>query len=437
MPQKAEHTIHILEGEATLYQRAGTPHWQVRYKVGGKWLRNTTKEAKLKDAKRVAVDLIGNAKYRERNDLPIVNKRFKSVANLAIKRMNELIGVGQGKPTYKQYIQAINKYLIPYFGRHNIDKIDYVAMMKFQAWRKEKMVKEPSQSAINTHNSAMNRVFDEALMRGYITKLQIPNLENKGVSSDRRPDFTFKEYVQIYRYMRQWVKEARQGYETVARTILRNYILILANTGIRAGTEAMNLKWRHIYYEENEGVGGNKVLTMYIKGKTKERRIPVRHCVARYLQRIQQADAKLKKMTFDEVLEKQIDSYVFRINNKDMTTQYGRMFKRMLIKMDLLKDAVTNKDRTLYSFRHFYATYALTKGNISMSWLCDYMSTSEGMIRKHYKHLNLQILAPHFVGRGELNKQLKYGKDDKKPVEKPKPVPKSSATVIELKKRME
>ena len=432
MPQKAEHTVHILEGEATLYQRAGTPHWQVRYKVGGKWLRNTTKEAKLKEAKRVAVDLIGNAKYRERNDLPIVNKRFKSVANLAIKRMNELIGVGQGKPTYKQYIQAINKYLIPYFGRHNIDKIDYVAMMKFQAWRKERMVKEPSQSAINTHNSAMNRVFDEALMRGYITKLQIPNLENKGVSSDRRPDFTVKEYVQIYRHMRQWVKDARKGYETVARNILRNYILILANTGIRAGTEAMNLKWRHVYYKE---LDGKKTLMMYIKGKTKERRIPVRHCVARYLQRIQQADAKLKKMTFDEVLEKQVDTYVFRINDKDMTTQYGRMFKRMLDKIGILNDAVTHRERTLYSFRHFYATYALTKGNITMTWLCDYMGTSEGMIRKHYKHLNLELVATHFVGGGEVYQQLKYGKDDKKPIEKPKQVPKTNATVIELKKR--
>jgi integrase len=27
---------------------------------------------------------------------------------------------------------------------------------------------------------------------------------------------------------------------------LRDYVLILANTGMRHGTEAMNLKWRHI-----------------------------------------------------------------------------------------------------------------------------------------------------------------------------------------------
>ena len=57
------------------------------------------------------------------------------------------------------------------------------------------------------------------------------------------------------------------------------------------------------------------------------------------------------------------------------------------------------------------------------------------MIRKHYKHLNLELVATHFVGGGEVYQQLKYGKDDKKQIEKPKQVPKTNATVIELKKR--
>ena len=83
MPQKAEHTVYILEGKAILYKRAGTPHWQVRYKAGGKWLRSTTKQADLDEAKSVATELIMNAWFRAKNDMPIVNKRFKAVANIA------------------------------------------------------------------------------------------------------------------------------------------------------------------------------------------------------------------------------------------------------------------------------------------------------------------------------------------------------------------
>ena len=61
MPQKAPHTVHILEGKATLYQRPTTPQWFVRYKVGGKWLRSTTKKNRLEEAKQAAVDIVTNA----------------------------------------------------------------------------------------------------------------------------------------------------------------------------------------------------------------------------------------------------------------------------------------------------------------------------------------------------------------------------------------
>ena len=125
MPQKASHTVHILEGKATLYQRVNSPFWFVRYKAAGKWLRSSTKKDTLEEAKQAAVDIVTNAWFRERNNLSLINKRFKHVANLAIKRMNELLDNGQGKVTYKHYIQAINNYLIPFLAQHNIDKIDY------------------------------------------------------------------------------------------------------------------------------------------------------------------------------------------------------------------------------------------------------------------------------------------------------------------------
>jgi len=59
--KKVEHTVHILEGKATLSIRKTSPVWQVRYKVGNKWLRTTTKEEDLAKAKSKAVDLVTNA----------------------------------------------------------------------------------------------------------------------------------------------------------------------------------------------------------------------------------------------------------------------------------------------------------------------------------------------------------------------------------------
>lgn len=405
MPQKASHTVHILEGKATLYQRPTTPQWFVRYKVGGKWLRSTTKQNTLEAAKQAAVDIVTNAWFREKNDLPIVNKRFKHVANLAIKRMDDLLANGQGKVTYKHYTQAINKYLIKFLGNHNIDKIDYALLSKFSIWRAQQMRTKPSQSCINTHNSALNRVFDEALLRGFITKSQVPYLENKGIASERRDDFTVEEYKQLYQYMRKWVKDAREGREKAIRNLLRDYVLILANTGIRAGTEAMNLKWQHITIVKQDG---QDYLTLHVKGKTKKMRaIQVPHRVAVYLQRIQMRDDEINDMSFYELIDASLDKYVFRIDGKDMTSNFGKVFKRLLAAAELLKDRRSGKDRTLYCLRHYYATLRITIGQISTKQLAEYMGTSEGMIEKHYGHLNLQRIANKFVGAGTLDTALK------------------------------
>ncbi|MDC3394630.1 hypothetical protein OAX13_03705 [Planktomarina temperata] len=72
--------------------------------------------------------------------------------------------------------------------------IDYEMLQKFVRWREAKMGREPRSSTLNTHNSALNRIFDEAVVRGYMNKSQVPVLVNKGRDSVRRPDFTREEY---------------------------------------------------------------------------------------------------------------------------------------------------------------------------------------------------------------------------------------------------
>lgn len=395
MPPKSDQSVHILEGKAVLYLRENTPHWQVRYKVHGRWHRQTTKKDDFKDAKSVAVEIVTNAWFREKNDLPVASKKFKSVAKLAIDRMNGLIEAGQGKATYKTYIQALQRYLVPYLGSYNVDRIDTAVMNQFSAWRLKEFGRIPNASTLNNHNSALNRVFDEAVERGFMTKFQIPMLRNDGIKTDRRPDFTLSEYTRLYRAMRPWVKSARKGNETILRTILRDYVLVLANCGIRAGTEAMSLRWRSISFINEKG---KKYLVLHVNGKTGERECIARHCVARYLNRLRMATHADKKGTFEEFLKKQHSEYVFRVDGQDMTTRYGRMFARLLAAVDLLVDPRTERDRTLYSLRHTYATFALTYGHMNIYTLSNQMGTSVKMIEDHYGHLQLRKKAHEIAG---------------------------------------
>jgi integrase len=382
MPQKIDSTVHILEGSATLFKRPTSPIWHVRYKAHGKWERMTTKCEKLSDAKKAGADIVMNAMFREKNNLPIVSKRFKAVAKLAIARMNDMQAAKQGKATFKTYIQSLNKYFIPLIGNHNIDKIDNAVLAKFDRERLEMMGKIPSASVLNNHNSAINRVFDEAIERGYMTKFQIPLLRNQGVKTQRRPDFTLEDYTAIYKGMRKWVKEARKGNETTLRAVLREYVLVLANTGIRAGTEAMNLKWKNLFYFEEKGV---RYLALNVNGKTGHREVIARQNALHYLDRLRKLNSEWQDGTFEEFIAKKVDAYVFRVKGKDMTTTFGRMFARFLQNNELQYDARTGKERTLYSLRHYYATMALAYDRMTIYTLSKHLGTSVKTVS--YTHL--------------------------------------------------
>ena len=395
MPPKSDDTVHILEGKATLFKRALTPHWHVRYKANGKWERTTTKCEALKDAKDKAEEIVSEARFRERNQLPIISKRFQAVAKLAIARMQDEQQANRGKATYKTYIQALNGHLIPFLGNHNIDRIDGALMNAFAVHRIKTMGRTPSASVINNHNSALNRVFDEAVQHSYMTKLQVPMLRNDGLKSDRRPDFTAQEYRALYKGMRGWVAKARKGNETVLRQVMRDYVPVIANTGFRAGTEGMNLKWSNVYFFMEEGA---KYLALWVDGKTDAHEMTARHAAVRYLDRLRKRNAAWSGGTFEEFLDKKVDDYVFRVEGKDMTTTFGRMFKRLLTQLGLLRDGRTGKERTLYSLRHMYATYALTSSRLDIHQLARHMDTSVAMIEKHYSHILMRKFAHKIAG---------------------------------------
>ena len=76
------------------------------------------------------------------------------------------------------------------------------------------------------------------------------------------------------------------------RELLRDYVLILANTGMRHGTESYGLKWKHISF--HTGKNGRRYLMMNVNGKTGKRELVARHNVAGYLQRIHARPDKVR-----------------------------------------------------------------------------------------------------------------------------------------------
>ena len=433
-------TTHTLvERQLVLFQRPRSTVWQCRYQVDGKWQRESTKERNLDKAKLVAHDLLVEANVRKKLKAAPITRTFKDIARHAILRMEKAIADGDGKSMYKEYISITENYLIKFFGKYKIDAITYQLIEEFNTWRIEKMKSVPKLSTILNHNAALNRVFDEGIYRGYMFEINRPKILAMGKKSERRPAFDLDEIRALKANFNDWISRAKAD-SVELRTLLRDYVAILLDTGMRVGTEIDELTWGQIeikyypilldaeldkkYIDPNEEPSDddkkwvNADITAIIKirrGKTGSRDCIGRSPTVIALREIAKRNYDLnltdvikrhpneKIIAFkDFVSERQKDSK--REVTLKRPTSFSKLFETYLREHNLLIDPVTNKNRVLYSIRHTYATIALQIDKIEIHPLAIQMGTSVGMIEKHYSHLDA-VKAVHQL-RGDQSRKL-------------------------------
>ena len=380
-----------------LDKRAGSDNWYARLTLpSGKRLIKTTKTDDLEAAKEVALRLYYEVDARIQNKLPATTRKFKDVARHAIHRMEAELEQGLGKQAYKDYIQVLNKWLIPYFGGTDIAKLDLAAVTAFDVWRTEQNGKVPAQSTINNHNAALNRVLDEAELNGWIVKSLRPTLLNKGVKTESRGSFTVEEYRTIYTALRGYHKQTTNEKSAATRETLRNYVLFLANTGVRHGTEALGLCWRNIEWYERDG---ERYLAINVDGKTSKRTAIARDRVVDFLWRQAQLNSGISVADFDTLIAAKLDETVFttRLGTVATVPNLNRAFNSLLDELDL-KTGADGRTRTLYSWRHFYATQDLERG-VSTHALSRQLGNSTQMIDRHYSKYSPLLNAEVHSGR--------------------------------------
>ena len=395
-----------------LDKRANSENWYARLTLdNGKRIVKSTKTDNLVDAKERALELYYETQARTKNKLPAQTRKFKHVAEFAIIRMKDELKAGTGKQSFKDYISALNNWLIPYFEKMDIAKIDLAALNAFDAWREKKHKKQFSQSGINNHNAALNRVLDEAELHGWIVKSLRPTLLNKGVKSESRGSFTNAEYTKIYTALRTWHEKTNSKKAIATREVLREYVLFLANTGVRHGTEALGLQWKNIEWLLQDG---EKYLVVNVDGKTKNRPAVARDRVKIYLDRQRLLNPALKTGTLEDLIAAKSDEFVFTTSLGLVANIYNlnRAFNSLLEELKL-KTGADGKDRTLYSWRHYYATQDLARG-VSTHALSKQMGNSTAMLDKHYSKYSALINADVHSGKAAL-KAGKAKKQNSKP----------------------
>lgn len=387
-----------------LDKRRGSDNWYARLSLdNGKRIVKSTKTDNFEEAKERALELYFETSARIKNKLPAQTRKFKHVADYTIKRMQDALETGTGKQSYKDYISALLIWLVPYFGNTDVDKIDLKALTAFDQWRTEKNKKPFSQSGINNHNAALNRVFDEAELQGWLVKSMRPTLLNKGLKSESRGSFSNAEYEKIYRALRTWHEKTSNAKAAATREVLHNYVLFLANTGVRHGTEALGLKWKNIEWQES---GGQRYLVVNVDGKTGKRTAVARDRVESYLDRQRKLNPAIHSESFDELLAARSDEHVFTTRLGEVATIFNlnSSFNALLDELGL-KVGADGKTRTLYSWRHYYTTQDLKRG-VSAHVLSKQLGNSTAMLDKHYSKISPLMNAQLHSGR-QVNRNAK------------------------------
>ena len=400
-----EKLAHARGGEVVLYKRGDSTRWQARFKLKDlKWHRVATKHINIQYAAEVACEAYDRARFLFAENIPISSKRFDVAADLAVEEMRRQLAADVGKSVYNDYITVITKYLIPYFGKYNINTIGYEELQAFGAWREKLMGRKPVASTVTTHISAMNRVYDVAIERGWIAQQQVPKIKNTGAKGTAREAFSKSEYASLTSYMVKWCEKGHTDKTKQMRQLLRDYVLILANTGMRHGTEAANLKWKDVAFIKK---ADEYYLQLTVSGKRGRRSLIARHQTEVYLERLYKRQPHLAKFaTLEKLLEKKINEPVFKLASGEVTKNLAGTFRVLMKESGLDKDREVKQKRTLYSLRHTYAHEVLMKERMDVYTLAKQMGTSVKMIEQHYGHLNPALKADVIAGKRYTKREV-------------------------------
>jgi len=404
-----EQAHRLKDGAILVYTRPGAKKsgYQARLKIPGVtgYVIKSLKTRDLNEAVTTAEDLFYELKAEKKLGLDVKvagNLKFKDFW----KRFYDTHQAGLSVHRQRLHRLMANKYFIPYFGEQRVADMPDAFVEKYWDWRinyhnpdnwedeediPANAVRVPAQKTLDMEAGMLRQIFRWGKRVGFVKRepwiKAIKVKHTKGV--ERRPSFTEAEWKQVYEHLRERSKEGmvsapsegggalhRSGPHALhrfQRELLRNYLLFMANSGLRPN-EARQLRWCDLRMEKD--VEGKPVLVVEVAPTTKTgaRTVVCRESAHVYTDR-------LKKLS----THTEPDDLVFCNRDGEPVENFNKSFEAVLSKLGLLNDR-WGKRRTIYSLRHFYCTQSLLSG-VSIHVLAKNMGTSIAYIEKHYSHV--------------------------------------------------
>lgn len=398
-------THAILGGNVQLYKRDRSPYWFATTTIAGKQRKKSTKETSLSLAKDIAEDwylgLMGKAKSGSLTG----EKTFAQAAKQFLREY-EVITEGQRSPRWVQGHEIrLRVHLLPFFGEMGVSQITPGKVQEYRVHRNLTRMepnphsksnrplrdKLPAKNTIHNEIVTLNQVLKTAIGHGWLAAL--PNFSPPYKTSGKRthrPWFSPAEYKQLYKASGAYAKEpALELYRWNAEQ-LHDFILFLANTGLRPD-EAKNLEHRDIEIVEDDATG-ERILEIEVRGKRGigfcksmpnavrpyerllNRPRPGEHLSRRVKQRMRRDGVEVPDALPTGEMPQPTD--------KVFPGDYKKILNNLLDRASLKLDRDGNP-RTAYSLRHTYICMRLMEG-ADIYQIAKNCRTSVEMIEKHY-----------------------------------------------------
>jgi integrase len=386
------------DGKIVLYQLADRPKklWLCRIKVPKNkgYVYRGTGTSDLFEARKFAEELL--------EEFLIKIKLGQSLTGHNLGKMVEEYEShiqAKGEPTKRELaiLAFLNTYAVPYFTKNKITELSTGEIARFFDWRRlNSRKKAPREATILHETSILSTFLNWAHKRGLIEKKLV--LDKPKQNGERRPHFDTKDWAVLTRHLREWVKQGmgKSGPIYRDRIMLTNYVLILANTGIRVG-EARGLRWKDVDSQPiAESDEANIIL--HVSGKTGSREVVARSPdIKTYFERIWE----LRCQELEEKPSK--EEYIFCHKDGTPVGSFKKGFMALTKEAGVEFDREGNK-RTIYSLRHTYATFRLQEG-VNHYVLARNMGTSVKMLEQHYGHTSNRAMADELTKHKEKKRE--------------------------------
>jgi len=385
----AEH--ELMGGRLHVYRRGNSRYWQCSTYLAGKNWRVSTKEDSLAQAKDFAEDWFLGLKGKHRAGEIKTGKTFSATSDQFLHEY-QIITAGQRNPEYVQsHADRLRVHLLPFFGAMVLSEITPGTVQEYRIHRAQtsRTGKPPARSTIHHEIVTLRQVLKTAHRHGWLQF--VPDLSPPYKTSGKishRAWFSPTEYRQLYEATRRRAKEPLKKRWGWSGEQLHDYVLFMANTGLRPD-EAARLEYRDVTVVKDDSTG-ETILEIEVRGKR-----GVGYCKS--TQGAVRPFFRLKKRNKPQPTDR-------------LFPKHHRMLLNAILDEEGLKFDREGNRRTAYSLRHTYICLRLMEG-ADIYQIAKNCRTSVEMIEKFYAtHIKTTLDAAAINVRRPRPKRKKRGR---------------------------